>query len=267
MGVTRALITVNAKTGMSYINDISLAQQYITFLAETQKPNVPDEIDQRTAVIEAGMRVSRCLGTTTTPLAAAVTALRKLNSVVKKAKHDEFAAKPAEEARETDMPNRATDDEITTATSDTDSCATDLRPPDKMQVGAADRKGKLADPTMQTTGKKPVGTMAEADRAVHGKQRQQEKVGKGIVERGEKLNGKSEQQVKVGSGIAVYGKTGYTDEQQEAVKHYERVLAADVMAGRLSRLEAEESLSLIARQWGGRVAPLRWSSWWDGQQL
>ena len=49
---------------------------------------IDDEITQRMAVVEAGMRVQKSLGGSfTTPLAEAISALRKLNSVVNVAKH------------------------------------------------------------------------------------------------------------------------------------------------------------------------------------
>ena len=118
MGATRALVTVNTWTGVTYINDAAMAERYLAMLAPSQV-HVPDEVTQRMAVVEAGMRVSKCLGPhTTSPLAAAVSALRKLNAVVNVAKHvphdvdhscgDESSAYKADDSSSKEPPTEAT---------------------------------------------------------------------------------------------------------------------------------------------------------------
>ena len=90
MGATRALVTV--KSGVTYINDRAAAEKYLSDIAARAADVAQvDGISQRCAVVEAGMRVQQALGNSyTTPLAAAVDALRKLNATVNIAKHEDF---------------------------------------------------------------------------------------------------------------------------------------------------------------------------------
>ena len=87
MGATRALVTV--RLGVTYVNDRELAAQHLVELRKTSQPAVvDDEITQRLSVVEAGMRVRRAVGGSfSTPLAEAISALRKLNTLVNIAKH------------------------------------------------------------------------------------------------------------------------------------------------------------------------------------
>ena len=88
MGATRALVTV--KAGTTYINDKGIATACLSLLAEQQSHVRPiDEIDQRVAIVEAGMVVQQKLGGFSTPLATAIRALRSLNGVVNEAKHED----------------------------------------------------------------------------------------------------------------------------------------------------------------------------------
>ena len=90
MGATRALVTV--RMGITYVNDRELAAQHLAKLRMVCKAVVvDDEITQRLSVVEAGMRVQKAVGGSfTTPLAEAISALRKLNNVVNVVKHFEI---------------------------------------------------------------------------------------------------------------------------------------------------------------------------------
>ena len=88
---------LTVRQGITYVNDRALAVQFLDELRKDLLPLVQtsDEITQRMAVVEAGMRVQKTLGGSfSTPLAEAICALRKLNSVVSVAKHVDTAEEP-----------------------------------------------------------------------------------------------------------------------------------------------------------------------------
>ena len=97
MGATRACLTIKVRDQTIYVNERSIAEKFLQGFhppdckSAYARAAVPtDEITQRVATIEAGLRVQHALaaGSTITPLSSAIRALRQLNRATNDAKHE-----------------------------------------------------------------------------------------------------------------------------------------------------------------------------------
>lgn len=80
-------MAVSTQFGNIYINDEAMAKYFVDQIVQSRTMGT-DEVSQRVATVEAGMRISNELsGNPTTPLQSAIRALRQLNKASNDAKH------------------------------------------------------------------------------------------------------------------------------------------------------------------------------------